>query len=80
MAVNAGTTKIRGAPPRKCKGGNQGRSMNGRGHKATVRYWQTNRLETHKVRHIQRDYAKSGRTLSYAEAAALWHKSRKVAV
>lgn len=72
-------TKIKGAPPRKCRYGNRGRAMNGRGHLSSVRYWGEGRRDKRKVRNIQRDYAKSGRTLTVAEATAIWRASRTVA-
>lgn len=80
VTIEVKRTKVKGAPPRKNHRGNRGRSKNGAHHYApNVNYWGSNKLEKHKVRNIRRDYAKSGRILTYNEAAKIWHASRKVA-
>lgn len=76
--AKASETKVKGAPPRKNKGGNSGRN---RTRKTRERYWSSGRLRERKVRALMKNprYDKEGnpKPLTRAEATVLWNRTRK---
>lgn len=55
--------KVKGAPPRKTKGGNDRPSR--------TKYWASGRLETHKVKALMQHCG-----MTRGEATALWRETR----
>jgi hypothetical protein len=69
LAKLKGTKKVKGAPPRKNKGGNLGRE---RAREVRSRYWRSGRLQRRKVRNLVRCCG-----MTWDAATALWEATRK---